>query len=40
MIKQNYIWKPSQKFISESNLTKYIKFISQNYGFKSSKNYN
>ena len=40
MIKQNYIWEPTPKFISESNLTKYIKFISQNYGFKSSENYN
>ena len=28
MIGQNFIWKPSSKFISESNLTKYIKFIS------------
>ena len=40
MIGQNFIWKPSSKFISESNLTKYIKFISQNYAFESSGSYN
>ena len=40
MIGQNFIWKPSSKFISESNLTKYIKFINQNYAFESSGSYN